>query len=237
MKHDGAATREGWCNVRIPKRLLAVAEIAATEQSRYAFHGVNVGRKGDRLSVCATDGRRLLKVEWTEQETAPLEGMEDAEKPVDGFNSIVPARTLRQLGRMIPPAPRGKKAKAQPPFVVLNEATANGHVSMIHVNKEFGQRIAVDAPSCDGQFPPYEDMIPNREIVKEDGAGGNAKAVRVAVNARLLTGLLEAMVAAVPADNETVIIEVPLNPTRPIKLTRDSGDVSSVGVLMPVVTT
>jgi hypothetical protein len=216
---------------------MRVCDVAAQENTRYAFRGTKVERNKDgTCTATATDGRRLLSVTWTEDTTAPLPGFEEVEKPKEGFAAVIPARAAMRADSAIRRVRAKKNSRPAPACVVIDEQNANGRVQLITLDDEGTQRL--DVAANEGQYPPFKDVIPNHKIVTDDREKWTKKsrAVRIGVKADLLAGLLDAMKAAVPDAEGVVVLEVPTVPSRPIKMTigKDDARRRAVGVLMPV---
>src|SRR3954462_9958616 len=107
---------------------------AAKESTRYAFNGVLVVAKGKKISLVSTDGRRL----------AQAKGDLSAEKlPKDGARAIVPAKALQLIDKLIddPEAPVSFQLRENQVIFHTADATLTSNL-------------------VEGQFPPYEDVIP-----------------------------------------------------------------------------
>ena len=107
---------------------------AAKEATRYAFNGVLTTVKGKRLILVATDGRRLALAKGD---------LVDAEKVTDGGQSIIPAKTLNLVDKLISDPEEAVSVKLTENQVIFhtNEATLTSNL-------------------IEGQFPPYEDVVP-----------------------------------------------------------------------------
>lgn len=120
-----------------------VAFAAATDDSRPVLTGVLVTLSGDKMTLVAADGFRMA------MKTAVLESPVAEEATV-----IVPARALRELGRII--------ADGEEPVEVSITPNRN-QVLFRQGNVELVSRL------IEGQFPPYERIIPpsteNRVVV------------------------------------------------------------------------
>ena len=84
----------------LPKQVIALGKIAAREHSR--FSAVRVERHDGRPRALATDGQRAVIFAWDEPDAAefpPVEGL--SSKPVAGFATNVPPRTLADAARGI----------------------------------------------------------------------------------------------------------------------------------------
>ncbi len=104
---------------------------AARENTRYAINGVLWDRKGDRLTLVATDGRRLSRVE----------------RAIDGggkaLTAIVPIKAMQLIGKVF--------ASADTPISVRIES------NQIAVKTA---RVLICSTLLEGHFPKYEDVIP-----------------------------------------------------------------------------
>jgi DNA polymerase-3 subunit beta len=107
----------------------------AKESSRYAINGVLWEIKGKKLSLVATDGRRLARCR-VELEKA-------AAKEIADRKTIVPSKTMALLEKL---APREKETVAVK--MVENQ------VLIRYAN------VVVSSNLVDGNFPKYEDIIP-----------------------------------------------------------------------------
>jgi DNA polymerase III subunit beta len=107
---------------------------AAKESTRYAFNGVLVVAKGKKISLVSTDGRRL----------AQAKGDLSTEKlPKDGARAIVPAKALQLIDKLVddPEAPVSFQLRENQVIFHTADATLTSNL-------------------VEGQFPPYEDVIP-----------------------------------------------------------------------------
>lgn len=105
---------------------------AARESTRYAINGVLWERKGKKLQLIATDGRRLA---WG---TVALEKTGDAE-----CSAIVPVKTLHLISKL----------RQDPEEIVEVKTTAN----QIFIRMP---RATISSVLVEGHFPKYEDVIP-----------------------------------------------------------------------------
>lgn len=107
---------------------------AAKEASRYAFNGVLTTIKNKRLVLVATDGRRLALAKGD---------LIDPDKTQDGGASIVPAKTLSLVDKLISNPDEPVSIKFSDNQIIFHTAEATLTSNLI-----------------EGQFPPYEDVIP-----------------------------------------------------------------------------
>jgi DNA polymerase-3 subunit beta len=107
---------------------------AARESTRYAFNGVLVVAKGKKISMIATDGRRL----------ALAKGDLASEKmDKDGKKAIVPSKALQLIEKLL----------TDPQAVVSVQMRENQII--FHTDN-----ATLTSNLVEGQFPPYEDVIP-----------------------------------------------------------------------------
>lgn len=107
---------------------------AAKESSRYAFNGVLVSAKGKKVSLVATDGRRLAMAKGD---------LVSDNLGKDGTTAIIPAKALTLIDKLVddPDEAVGFQIKENQVLVHTSSATLTSSL-------------------VEGQFPPYEDVIP-----------------------------------------------------------------------------
>jgi len=105
---------------------------AAKESTRYAINGVLWERRGKKLQLIATDGRRLARA------SASLEKSVGQDADV-----IVPTKSLTTFSRLHMAGDEQVDVKAQPNQVILRT-----------------QRATISTVLLDGHFPKYDDVIP-----------------------------------------------------------------------------
>src|SRR3954467_830611 len=107
---------------------------AAKESTRYAFNGVLVVAKGKKIHLVSTDGRRL----------AQAKGDLSSEKlPKDGARAIVPAKALQLIEKLVDDPEAAVSFQLRENQVIFHTADATLTSNLV-----------------EGQFPPYEDVIP-----------------------------------------------------------------------------
>jgi DNA polymerase-3 subunit beta len=121
------------------------------ESTRYAFNGVLFSTQGKKLQLVATDGRRLALARGDLTSTASPETKSKETKSADAKSAdsktaataIVPAKALALVDKLIddPEESMG---------VQLRENQAIFHTSSATLTTNL----------VEGQFPPYEDVIP-----------------------------------------------------------------------------
>ena len=109
---------------------------AARETSRYAINGVLWEKRGKRLFLVATDGRRLARAGGT-----------FVEATASDFEAIVPAKALSVFERVFAPG------KEQREWTVDINVTPNQ--MLLHSGDRMLATVLVE-----GNFPKYDDVIP-----------------------------------------------------------------------------
>lgn len=107
---------------------------AAKEATRYAFNGVLMTVKQKRLTMVATDGRRLALSRGD---------LVNGDKAKDGGASIVPAKTLNLVDKLITNPDEIVQIQLRDNQIIFHTAEATLTSNLI-----------------EGQFPPFEDVIP-----------------------------------------------------------------------------
>lgn len=107
---------------------------AAKESTRYAFNGVLVVAKGKKISLISTDGRRLAKANGD---------LVSEKLPKDGVKAIVPAKALTLIDKLIDDPEAAVSFQVRENQIIFHTADATLTSNLV-----------------EGQFPPYEDVIP-----------------------------------------------------------------------------
>jgi len=164
-QYPSIASHDGKVDLEIPLSSLQAAieqSIFATakESTRYALNGVLWEIKGKKLSLVATDGRRLAKAVANLSVTASEE--------ITSAKLIVPAKTMALLDRI---------GSAEKDIVAVR--LAGNQVLLSCAN------VVISSNLVEGNFPKYEDIIPSDYDKKLTlGTGLTLSAVR---RAALLT--------------------------------------------------
>lgn len=104
---------------------------AARENTRYAINGVLWEKKGDKLTLVATDGRRLSKA------------VGEIKNAKADRTAIVPTKGMQLFGRVLSEAGGPVGIKITPSQIMLKSS-----------------RALVTASLLEGHFPRYQDVIP-----------------------------------------------------------------------------
>ncbi len=114
--------------------ILHTAYAMSMEEARFILNGALLSAQKNTLTMVATDGRRLA---------VSSVGLHS---PItQGFNLVIPAKTVRELGRLL--EGESREAVKIAPLKDNQLMFQFGHVTML-------TRL------LDGQFPPYEKVIP-----------------------------------------------------------------------------
>src|SRR2546421_9080448 len=132
---------------------------AAKESTRYAFNGVLVVAKGKKINLVSTDGRRLAQAKGD---------LSNDKLPKDGARAIVPAKALQLIDKLVddPEAPVSFQLRENQVIFHTADATLTSNL-------------------VEGQFPPYEDVIPKDTDKKM--TAGTADFLSAVKRASLLT--------------------------------------------------
>jgi hypothetical protein len=211
----------------IPYKLLAVAEVAAVEASRYALNGVCVERDAvGKPIMIATNGHSLLSARWVETEPNPSL-FAVAQETVEGFTTIIPEDHALRMMKFV----NKKAANSEPDcgVVVLDEVASGEKIVLETADGALSGRM--ESTPLKLPFPAWRDVVPRyKPLPKNKDLHG----VRIAVNPLLLADLLNAIDKAA-SSSRGVILTVPTEPNRPILLERIGEDGEQLlGVLMPM---
>lgn len=108
---------------------------ASKEATRYAFNGILTVAKGKKLLMVATDGRRLAHAQG--------DLIAEATLPKDGAKPIIPTKTLTLVDKLIADPEEPVQFQLRPSQVIIHTP-----------------RATLTSNVVDGQFPPYEEVIP-----------------------------------------------------------------------------
>lgn len=143
----------------IPKCIFPVVKFSAKEKTRYALNSVLLDRKGNDGGprAIATDGRRLIIVEWNEPEPdkyPTLEGLphEKPDKPnVEG--TMVPVSAWEKACKAIP------KMKFRPVLEhAIFDETDSETVRMGATDLETVEKF--ESRKLEGHYPEFDTIVP-----------------------------------------------------------------------------
>lgn len=108
---------------------------AAKESTRYAFNGVLVTAKGKKITLVATDGRRLAMATGEISRTGKMSK--------EGIKAIIPAKAMQLVEKLATDPEEAVGIQLRENQVIFHTAAATLTSNLV-----------------EGQFPPYEDVIP-----------------------------------------------------------------------------
>ncbi len=214
----------------IPKRVFEVSKIAARESTRYAINGVLVERDDEKLSAVCTNGRTLLKVDWSDEHSrTEYPGKNKELNPQNGFKAVINAEDWTEAAKLAP------KRSIKPILenVVLNES---GKGSITLSATDLQRRRSIEVTPSEGHFPKYLDVIPVYRVYGHDTQNlAESDAIQIGIDPKLLSELLTTMTKIATCEEARELrLVVPKDPHKPILLTCQSEGVKATGVLMPV---
>jgi len=107
---------------------------AAKESTRYAFNGVLVTAKGKKLTFVSTDGRRLAMA------SSDIAG---GKLPKEGLKAIIPAKAMQLVEKLLTNPEESIGLQIRENRAIFHKSNATLTTNLV-----------------EGQFPPYEDVIP-----------------------------------------------------------------------------
>jgi DNA polymerase-3 subunit beta len=107
---------------------------AARESTRYAFNGVLLNAKAKKINLVSTDGRRLAMAKGD---------LVSDRLPKDGGKAIVPTKALVLVDKLIDDPEETVSVQVRENQVIFHTPSATLTSNLV-----------------EGQFPPYEDVIP-----------------------------------------------------------------------------
>lgn len=182
------------------KGLRATLFASSPDENKQLLTGVHLRLDGEGLECAATDGHRLAVQRLSHAvEAAASPDPEAGEAEGDGFSVTVPARSLRELERIL--SGRG----SQEPLSLFCE---RGQVVVLSADQVLTSR------SLDGTYPNYRQLIPpsfNR---------------RLSLDRRAFIAALERV--AVLADQHNNVVKISADPTAgTVTIRADAQDVGS----------
>ena len=156
----------------IPRRVLSALTVCTDAESRrYALRGLRMERDGDKAFAIATDGRRLMSVEWTDAaedvDNIDFGGLDvkpaaDSDFARDGC--ILSSKDCRDIARTAKPKVGVLKKRPGLEFIALEESSANGSVKLAASDGETTATKTVKP--LEGRYPKWRDVLPiNRQRI------------------------------------------------------------------------
>ncbi|MBW8780773.1 MAG: DNA polymerase III subunit beta [Verrucomicrobia bacterium] len=121
--------------------LKSVSYAQSSDETRYILNGVYFNFRDGKLSLVATDGRRLALIS------------KELEVPADSAGSIIlPAKTVSELTRMLD---KGEKLK-----IAFNDRRASFQISTDKDSSGLVDSIYLYSKVVEGNYPNYQQVIP-----------------------------------------------------------------------------
>ncbi|HET6249744.1 MAG TPA: hypothetical protein VFE47_18790 [Tepidisphaeraceae bacterium] len=218
----------------IPKQIVAMAKIVAKAAGRFAGPVVRIERSEHGPHAMATDGHRAVVFSWDEPEPGQFPAVEGlSPTPARQFAANLPAKTLRDAGRGVAKRPVNPALghvllDECDPTVVRLAATARGNITRAEAGRQ-----DEGFPDCQGVIP-----TPGQEGNVYDPHRHGAAAfthTRIGVNAKQLAQTLQ-VVSELASDDasNTVVMTVPIDPHRPLRLDARCASRRASAAVMPV---
>ncbi len=235
----------------IPRAVLDAVPICKNQiQTQYALKGVQIerGMAHGKCFAVATDGHRMLSVEWDDAElrkhNPEIGGVET--EPVDGFSAIVDARACKAVAKSAKPTKRASAACPVLDWIAIKE-TGPSEPRALQAGAYNGTDTAISSmPTLAGSFPRWRDIIPDysegqvsydtlNEIMKGCKFHPSQAHVRVKVDAQKFGEMLLAIAKMYDDPHNEVEMFVSLNPGAALVVRKEDEAGKAVGVLMPLV--
>jgi hypothetical protein len=218
----------------LPKQIVALGKIVAKAAGRFAPSTVRIERHERGPRAIATDGRRAVIFQWDEPEAGKFPAIEGLNPlHVRQFAASVPPKALAQAGRGI--------ARRTPNPVLGHLLLDESDASTVRIAATSGGQVTrtqalaeqTAFPDCDAVLP-----TPGREGSIYDPRRHGAAPfshTRIGVNAKQLAQTLQVVSDLAAEDtNNTVVMTVPVEPNRPIRLDARCPGRRAAAVVMPV---
>lgn len=140
----------------IPTEISRISKLCDTDSFRFAFGGVKVQRTESGPVAVATDGKRLIACRWVEPNPDEYPKGFDT-NPVEGFETIVPAKQWNEAMKLPPKKSRKEIVKN----LVLEESGCNGTVTLCATDLETDRKIT--AKVVEGRFTSWQACFPKLE--------------------------------------------------------------------------
>jgi hypothetical protein len=218
----------------LPKQIIALKKIVAKAVSRHAHATIRIERHPQGPRAMATDGRRAVVFDWDEPEPGkfpPIEGL--SATPARQFAANVPPKTLAEAGRGLVKG----RCRSSPSHLLLDESST----SIVRVaGSSNGNVTRAQAKTENAAFPDCHGILPtaaregNVYDPKRHGAAAFTH-TRIGVNAKQLAQTLQVVSDLATDDvHNTVVMTVPVNPDRPIRLDARCSGRRAAAAIMPV---
>lgn len=127
---------------KVLNMLKRTAYAASTDEARYVLNGINMGLKEHKLTMVATDGRRLA---LAEEEVDLPEGME--------VQFTIPTKAVNELGRLL--GPTGEL-----------EIMSSENYAGFRLRSEGQPPTSLYTKLVEGNYPNYRQVIPSETKIR-----------------------------------------------------------------------
>ena len=146
----------------IPRKLSKVGTHCDSESSRYALGGILLERDDDGVNAVASDGRRLIHLQWNDSEL-DVDNSKIGEsvnlETEDNFQTIVLASDLESAAKANKPKVSQVKIKPILDYVGLDEKSSNGKLRIVSTD---GVGVSTkDCKAIEGRFPAWRKIVPD----------------------------------------------------------------------------
>lgn len=142
----------------VPRSIHALSVATDADSGRYALGGILLERDADgKPHAVASDGRQLVAVSWDE----PADGFPNETAHQPGFQTILSPESIKAAANAVKVRPSLLSSKPFLNYLMLDEQSANGTVSLTAMN--FENTATQVVRSIEGRFPRWRDCFPRRE--------------------------------------------------------------------------
>ncbi len=215
----------------IPYDIAPIVKAAATEETRYAIHGVQFSRLPDdqagqrRCRAEATNGRILARIDWMEADTMKFPGLDAlCLEPVAGFKATLPADRVAKMAKSLSKPPAAMlRAKPILGNYLLEEPTTNGKAKVQGRDQENEPQNAT-IQTLENRFPDTDAVIPKKSAAKAS----------VKLNPTYLKTLCEIAEKALGCGEDSFIELSLTDDAHPVLLTAEAEGRTLTACIMPI---
>jgi hypothetical protein len=217
----------------LPKTLASIAKICGEDRSKFPLDTVELSRdsKGNALAT-VTDGKRFLIAKWKDVahslDYKEQSGGEAKTEAKPDFNVLIPVKPWEEIFKAIPK----KCEKPALEHALVPEDQSGKNIAM-ETREDDGTTRSIGAKRVEGQFPNWRSSVPEYELKPTDSSSN--KAVRIRVDAELLSELVKTVYVTAGKDNPYIDLIVPENILKPVEIrSNDDTGILVTGLLFPI---
>ena len=207
----------------VPNRVFPVHTFCDNESSRYALGGVLFERSKGTPYAVSTDGRAMVAASWDEMPAGESKTPKEMLAKVADYSAIIAAEACKKAPKLVKLSKRLLQSKPALAHVAIHEGATNGKSPMFVTDLE--QNVAVDAPTIEGRFPAWRDVIPGYNR-------GNS--VSVCVDPHYLADILKTVATIGTTEEARGVVLTIKDKDTPVLVTADHAGARAVGVVMPL---